>query len=48
VLDDVLVGAGAGLRTVVFGYPLRVDWAAPFDGRRFGDVRTYLSVGLDF
>ncbi|HEX8298143.1 MAG TPA: BamA/TamA family outer membrane protein [Rubricoccaceae bacterium] len=48
VLDDVLVGAGAGLRTVVLGYPLRIDWAAPFDGRRFGDVRVYASVGLDF
>lgn len=48
VLDDVLIGAGAGLRTVVLGYPLRVDWAAPFDGRRFGDVRVYASIGLDF
>ena len=48
VLDDVLIGAGAGLRTVVLGYPFRLDWAAPFDGRRFGDVRTYVSLGLDF
>ncbi|HEX8385683.1 MAG TPA: peptidase S9, partial [Rubricoccaceae bacterium] len=48
VLDDVLIGAGAGLRTVVLGYPLRVDWAAPFDGRRFRDARVYVSVGRDF
>ncbi|HEX9951845.1 MAG TPA: peptidase S9 [Rubricoccaceae bacterium] len=48
VLDDLLLGAGAGLRTVVLGYPLHIDWAAPFDGRRFGDVRVYASVGLDF
>ena len=48
VLDDVLLGAGVGLRTVVLGYPFRLDWAAPFDGRRFGDMRTYVSVGLDF
>ena len=48
VLDDVLIGAGGGLRTVVLGYPLRLDFAAPFDGRRFGDLRTYVSLGLDF
>jgi hypothetical protein len=48
VFDDVLVGAGVGLRTVVLGYPVRVDWAWPFDGRSFGERRTYVSVGLDF
>lgn len=48
VLDDVLTGTGLGLRTVVLGYPLRVDWAWPFDGRSLGARRVYLSVGLDF
>lgn len=48
VLDDVLVGAGVGLRSTVLGYPLRVDWAWPFDGRAIGPRRFYLSVGLDF
>ena len=48
VLDDVLLGTGVGLRTVFLGYPVRVDWAWPFDGRQFGQTRTYLSVGLDF
>ena len=48
VFDDVLLGTGVGLRTLVLGYPVRVDWAWPFDGEGFGDTRTYLSVGLDF
>lgn len=48
VFDDVLVGAGFGLRTILLGYPLRIDYAWPFDGQRFGDRRVYLSLGLDF
>ena len=48
VLDDVLLGAGVGLRTVVLGFPVRADWAWPFDGRGFGDPNLYFSVGLDF
>ena len=48
VFDDVLLGTGVGLRTIVLGYPLRADWAWPFDGRQFGETRVYLSVGLDF
>ena len=46
--DDLRLGAGVGLRTVVLGYPVRLDWAWPFDGTGFGDDRLYLSVGLDF
>ena len=48
VLDDVLLGAGVGLRTLALGYPVRVDWGWPFDGRGFGDPSLYFSVGLDF
>jgi outer membrane protein assembly factor BamA len=48
VFDDLLVGAGVGLRTILLGYPVRIDVAWPYDGRRFGDRRTYFSVGLDF
>ncbi|MDX1529961.1 MAG: peptidase MA family metallohydrolase [Rhodothermales bacterium] len=48
VLDDLLVGTGVGLRTILLGYPLRLDWAWPFDGREFGDGRVYFSIGLDF
>ncbi len=48
VLDDLLVGAGVGLRTILLGYPLRLDWAWPYDGRGFGDAQVYFSIGLDF
>lgn len=48
VLDDVLLGAGVGLRTLVLGYPVRLDWGWPFDGKEFGERRLYFSVGLDF
>lgn len=47
-LDDLRVGAGFGLRTVAFGFPFRLDFAWPFDGRSFGERHTYLSIGLDF
>lgn len=48
VFDDVLVGAGVGLRTLALGYPVRLDVAWPFDGQRFGREQVYLSVGFDF
>jgi hypothetical protein len=46
--DDVLLGIGLGLRTYVLGYPVRADWAWPFEGERFGEGRFYVSVGADF
>lgn len=48
VLDDVLIGTGVGLRTLFLGYPIRLDFAWPFNGRTFGDRRTYVSIGFDF
>jgi Tol biopolymer transport system component len=48
VLTDVKVGAGLGLRSVMLGFPVRFDWAWPYDGRSFGERRFYFSVGLDF
>ncbi len=48
VLDDLLVGAGVGLRTILLGYPLRLDWAWPYDGQGFGASQVYFSIGLDF
>jgi Tol biopolymer transport system component len=48
VFDDVLLGTGVGLRTVLLGYPVRLDWAWPFEGDGFGERRVYFSVGLDF
>jgi len=46
--DDLLVGSGFGIRTFFLGYPVRLDFAWPFDGQSFGDRKTYLSVGFDF
>ena len=48
IFDDLLVGAGMGLRSILLGYPVRLDFAWPYDGRRFGDRRLYFSIGLDF
>jgi WD40 repeat protein len=46
--DDLLIGTGFGIRTLFLGYPVRLDFAWPFDGKEFGDRNTYISVGLDF
>lgn len=46
--DDAMVGAGFGIRTILLGFPVRLDYAWPHDGRSFGDRRLYISVGLDF
>ncbi|MEM6646871.1 MAG: BamA/TamA family outer membrane protein [Bacteroidota bacterium] len=48
VFDDMLAGAGFGIRSVFLGYPIRLDFAWPHNGQRFGSRRTYLSIGLDF
>jgi len=48
VFDDLLVGAGFGLRTILLGYPVRLDYAWPYDGQRFGRRKVYFSIGLDF
>ncbi|NNE70427.1 MAG: BamA/TamA family outer membrane protein [Rhodothermales bacterium] len=48
LFDDLLTSAGFGVRTVFLGYPIRFDFAWPFDGQRFADRRTYISLGLDF
>ena len=48
VLDDVLLGAGVGLRTLVLGYPVRLDWGWPVRRPRVRGARVYFSVGLDF
>ena len=41
-------GTGFGLRTILLGYPVRFDYAWPFDGRQFGKRQFYFSIGLDF
>ena len=47
-VEDILAGTGFGIRTLLLGFPVRMDFAWPFDGRHFGDRQIYLSVGLDF
>lgn len=46
---DILMGAGFGLRTIVFGFPLRYDVGWPYfrDGFK-GDAIHYISIGIDF
>ncbi len=48
VFDDLIVAAGFGLRTILLGYPVKLDFAWPHDGQRFRERRTYFSIGLDF
>lgn len=45
--NDVMIGAGFGLRTILLGYPVRLDWAWPYNGD-FGRRRVYFSIGFDF
>ena len=48
VFDDILPSAGFGVRSILFGYPVRLDFAWPHDGQKFGKQRTYISFGFDF
>lgn len=43
-----LVGYGFGLRTVLLGYYLKIDVARPVQDGKIGDLRFYLTLGLDF
>jgi Tol biopolymer transport system component len=46
---DILMGAGFGLRTIVFGFPLRYDVGWPYYRGGFdGDPIHYISIGIDF
>lgn len=48
VFDDMIAGMGFGVRAILLGYPIRLDFAWPYDGQRFGRQRTYISFGFDF
>lgn len=48
VTDDLLMSAGIGLRAFLFGYPVRVDFAWPYDIQQWGPMRVYFSLGADF
>ena len=46
---DILMGAGFGLRTILFGFPLRYDVGWPYYRDGFGsDPIHYITIGLDF
>lgn len=45
--QDILVGTGFGLRTILLGLPFRWDVGYPYDGS-FGRRVHYFSLGLDF
>lgn len=46
---DILMGAGFGLRTIVFGFPLRYDVGWPYYRDGFdSDPIHYVTIGVDF
>ncbi len=46
--DPVVAGYGVGLRTMLFGYFIRVDYAKGIETRVVQEPRLYLSMGMDF
>lgn len=46
--DPIVAGYGGGVRTVLFGYFVRVDYAWGIETRIVQDPRWYISLGLDF
>ena len=46
--DPVVAGYGFGVRSVLFGYFLRLDYAWGIETRRVQDPRIYVSLGMDF
>lgn len=48
VTDDLLLGTGLGLRSFVFGFPLRMDVAWRYDLQGWSRPKYYFSFGADF
>lgn len=46
--DPIVAGYGAGVRTMLFGYFLRLDYAWGIETRVVQDPILYLSMGMDF
>ncbi len=46
--DPIVAGYGAGIRTMLFGYFIRLDYARGIETRIVQDPRLYLSLGMDF
>lgn len=46
--NPIVAGYGFGVRTLLFGYFLRLDYAWGLETRRVQDPRIHLSLGMDF
>ncbi len=46
--DPIVAGYGGGIRTVLFGYFVRADYAWGIETRNVQEPRLYISLGMDF
>ena len=46
--DPIVFGYGTGVRTLLFGYFIRLDYAWGVETRQVQDPRFYFSIGMDF
>lgn len=46
--DPIVAGYGVGVRTIIFGYFLRLDYAWGIETREILKPRLYVSLGMDF
>ncbi|MEL7122112.1 MAG: hypothetical protein AAFO07_21875, partial [Bacteroidota bacterium] len=46
--DPIVMGYGAGIRTMLFGYFIRVDYGWGIETRVVQDPKLYISIGTDF
>lgn len=46
--EPIVMGYGAGIRTMLFGYFIRLDYAWGIETRVVQDPKLYLSIGTDF
>jgi hypothetical protein len=46
--DPIVAGYGAGIRSMLFGYFIRLDYAWGIETRQVQDPKLYISLGTDF
>ncbi|MDX1943229.1 MAG: BamA/TamA family outer membrane protein [Saprospiraceae bacterium] len=46
--DPIVAGYGGGIRSTLFGYFIRLDYAWGIETRQIQDPRLYISLGMDF
>lgn len=46
--DPIVAGYGAGIRSMLFGYFIRLDYAWGIETRQVQDPKLYISLGMDF